>query len=162
MCLSLQLDFNTNWIVCYLRKGRHAMEMEKNPPNSTTQKSFPALCTLMFQQPHRQAGNWYVCSKADFEDQNSSKLHRDLKDHKVLRELLFLIKSSTTPSLHAPWAALKGPWDRRDGIWTTQVSCHLLKLISIFHVSRNFGLSWFYILFYIFFKLLESSRIRRN
>lgn len=102
MYLSLQLDLNTNWIVCYLRKGRHAMEMEKKSPNSTTQKSFPALCTLMFQQPHRQAGNWYVCSKADFEDQNSSKLHRDLKDHKVLRELLFLIKSSTTPSLHAP------------------------------------------------------------
>lgn len=42
MYLPLQLDLNTNWIICYLRKGRHAMEMEKKNTKFNHVKIFPS------------------------------------------------------------------------------------------------------------------------
>lgn len=51
MYLPLQLDLNTNWIICYLRKGRHAMEMEKKH-QIQPRKNLSQLCARLCFSNH--------------------------------------------------------------------------------------------------------------
>lgn len=154
MYLSLQLAININWTSCYLRKSR--LWKWKKKLIKFNHAKIPHSSVHAYVS-HRQAGQ-LVCSKADFEDQNSSKFHIDLKDHKVLRELSFLIKASTTPSLHAPWAALKEQWD----LYISNSSPLAQINFYLSCVPKFWALLILYFILHIFFKLIESNGIRRN